>query len=477
MKKTIFLTGGTGVMGFETLKELLRRGEFKVRLLVRESKKNRRKLKQYAAHPDVTLIWGDLMNEEDVSRALGDAEVVLHLGGMVSPMADRYPDLTMKVNVGAARNIVNAIKKCPSPDDVALVYIGSVAQTSDRQEPFHWGRTGDPIMASKYDYYGVSKILAERLIAESGLKKWVSLRQSGILHKGLIFNGSDPISFHVPLNGVLEWSTVEDSARLMAGVCGRDVPDSFWRNFYNIGSGKEFRLTNYEFEVLLLKALGCPPPEKVFDAAWFATRNFHGHWYEDSDRLNTLIPFREEISVEDYFSRMKKGMPWWMNLTPLAPAFLIKWGMKQVAKTKDYGTLDWLRRNDCEDKIEAFFGSRDEQKKIGSWKDINLRHPSDHPVHLSHGYDETKAESELDITDMQEAARFRGGECLSEEMDNGDLDTPLKWRCAFGHEFEATPRVVLKGGHWCKECLPAPWRYEEEARVNPFLAQVWQSKS
>lgn len=475
MKRTVFLTGATGVMGSETLKELLRTEEFKVRLLVRESKKNRKKLRPYFNNPDVTVVWGDLLNEDDVYRALGDAEVVLHLGGMVSPMADRYPERTMEVNVGAARNVVNAIKKSDNPDEVALVYIGSVAQTSNRSAPLHWGRTGDPIMASKYDYYGVSKILAERIVAESGLKKWVSLRQSGILHKGLIFNGSDPISFHVPLNGVLEWATVEDSARLMAGVCRRNVPDSFWCNFYNIGSGKEFRLTNYEFEQLLLKALGCPSPEKVFEPGWFATRNFHGHWYEDSDKLNDIIPFRESITAEDYFLRMRKGMPWWMNLTPLAPAFLIKWGMKQVAKTKDYGTLDWLGREDCEEKIEAYFGSREEQERIGGWNEFELRHPSEKPVHLSHGYDETKPATELDIEDMQAAAHFRGGECLSEEMDKGDLDTPLKWRCAFGHEFEATPRLILKGGHWCPDCLPAPWRYEEESKVNPFIAQIWRN--
>jgi len=32
---------------------------------------------------------------------------------------------------------------------------------------------------------------------------------------------------------------------------------------------------------------------------------------------------------------------------------------------------------------------------------------------------------------------------------------------------------VLKGGHWCPECAPPGWRYDEEARRNPFFAQVW----
>ena len=106
---------------------------------------------------------------------------------------------------------------------------------------------------------------------------------------------------------------------------------------------------------------------------------------------------------------------------------------------------------------------------------MDLSNPSDVPVVLDHGYDEKKPTEELGLDDMQKAAKFRGGECTSEEMTPGDLFTPLEWKCAFGHEFKMTPNSVLKGGHWCPTCEPAPWRYDEIAKVNPFLAQVWHS--
>ena len=473
-KRIVFMTGGTGVMGFETLKEFSRRlDRFEIRLLARPSRKNRRKLAPYLEHPEISVTWGDLQNYEDVAKAMGNADVVLHIGGLVSPVADHYPEKTLNVNIKAARHIVDAIKGRPDKDEVRLIYIGSVAQTSHRHEPHHWGRTGDPIMAGVYDYYGISKIIAESIVAESGLKHWVSLRQSGILHKGLIFNGSDPISFHVPLRGVLEWATVEDSARLMANISERDVPEEIWRNFFNIGSGKEFRLTNYQFESMLLKSLGCPPPEKVFETGWFATRNFHGQWYTDSDKLERLVPFREHITADDYFRRLARQLPWWIRLTPLVPASLIKWGMKQVALTKDLGTLDWLRHKNNEKKIEAYFGGRERQNNIPDWNQFDTTPPSAKAVDLDHGYDETKPDAELDLRDMRKAAEFRGGKCLSENMTKGDLDIPLEWECAFGHKFEATPRMILKGGHWCPECLPAPWNYDEESRRNPFMAQVW----
>ncbi len=78
-----------------------------------------------------------------------------------------------------------------------------------------------------------------------------------------------------------------------------------------------------------------------------------------------------------------------------------------------------------------------------------------------------------DINDMRKAAEFRGGKCLSDSMTKGDLRSPITWSCQFGHEFKASPTLVLLGGHWCPECFPMPWNYDEIARGNPFFAQVW----
>ncbi|MEO7348763.1 MAG: hypothetical protein ABIW32_02710 [Terrimesophilobacter sp.] len=40
-----------------------------------------------------------------------------------------------------------------------------------------------------------------------------------------------------------------------------------------------------------------------------------------------------------------------------------------------------------------------------------------------------------------------------------------------GHEFEATAYLVLRAGHWCRECAPPPWD-ADRAAGNPFLSQV-----
>lgn len=482
-KKKVFITGATGNMGGAAFRELLRRSDrFDIVLLARHSKKNIKKLGQYQDNPSVRIIWGDLTDYEAVLKGVTGADYVLHIGGMVSPAADMYPERTLKVNVQGAQNVIRAIKAQPRPDDIGAVYIGSVAQVGNHLPPRHWGRCGDPIYTSVYDWYSVSKCLAELVFAESGLKRWVSIRQTGMLYPDLLKKANDPIACHVPLRGVLEWSTLEDSGRVCANVCEDGVPEEFWRGFYNLSSGAPFRLTNYEFESMLLRGMSCPPVEKVFGANWFATKNFHGEWYLDADRLEEYLHFREGITAEEYFRRMKRQLPWYFSLAPIAPAFAIKAFMRHVAVSNPLGTLYWFKHGDT-GRIKAHFGSIEEWKAIPSWKEMDLSRPSDRPedaVVLDHGYDETKPLSELNIEDMRAAAKFRGGECLSETMTPGDLFTPLRWRCQFGHEFEMTPNTVLRGGHWCPNCLPKydpanpnPWNFKAIAAGNPFFAQVY----
>lgn len=54
--------------------------------------------------------------------------------------------------------MIKAIKEQPDPDKVHFVYVGTVAETGARTYPIHWGRVGDPINPSIFDYYALSKV-------------------------------------------------------------------------------------------------------------------------------------------------------------------------------------------------------------------------------------------------------------------------------------------------------------------------------
>ena len=377
MRKTVFITGATGNMGWAGFLELLKKDRFNIRLLARDSKKNRRKLAPYMSRPDVTVVWGDLTRYEDVLQGVRGSDYVLHVGGMVSPAADYYPEKTLKVNVVAAENVVKAVLAQPNASEIKTVYIGSVAQYGDRNPPYHWGSAEDPQAPAKFDMYALSKIRSEEIFATAGLKYWVSLRQTGILYPGIL-SVVNPTAFHVPMGGVLEWATIEDSGRLLAQVCEDWVPEDFWNKAYNISSGEQYRMTNYEFMTRMLSSLGLPSPEKVFEPEWFALKNFHGMWYTDADLLDEILHFRANEPVDDYFASMKSKLPWFYSLAFLAPAWAVKMFMKPYAFEKGMGTQWWVK-NDPE-KFEAYYGSREAYEAIKSWDDVR---PQELPRHIN----------------------------------------------------------------------------------------------
>ena len=381
-----------------------------------------------------------------------------------------YPQKTLRVNVLSAENVARSVLAQPNADSIKVVYIGSVAQYGDRRIPFHWGRTGDPVLASRYDMYSVSKCKAEKAIVDSGIRHWVSIRQTGILYPGIL-GAVNPTAFHVPVSGVLEWATIEDSGRLLANVCGDDVPEEFWNRFYNLSSGEQYRMSNYEFETRMLAALGLPGPEKIFEPQWFATRNFHGMWYTDADVLESYLHFRANIPVDDYFRNMKKSLPWFYSLAFLVPAFAVKLFLKPYAYEKGLGTQTWVK--DDPEKLEAFFGSKQEYESIRSWDDVrppylekNIQKAADKVIVLDHGWDESKSLDSLTDEQLEDAAAFRGGHFVRRIEGN-----MCEWECEKGHLFMASLEYVLLGGGWCTDCDLDKWTIETSPS-NKFVCQL-----
>lgn len=470
MKKRVFISGVTGTMGKSGLKHLLEHLDIlEIVTLVRPSKTNKKIMSQYAGSIDI--IWGDLENYDDVKKALLNVDYILHVAALVSPMADSQPNLAYSVNVGSIKNILRAISEL-NLSEVKLVNIGSVAQTGSRMYPIHWGRVGDPIKASVDDYYATTKTIAERLVIESGLKYWVSLRQTGILHYGLL-NLFDPIMFHQPLDNVLEWVSEDDSGRLLANICLKDLPDDFYKNVYNIGGGEKCRINNYEFLQKMLKVIGVRDIEKIFEPQWFALKNFHGQFYLDSDKLNDFLDFRRE-SLDDFLIRLKKDVKLPATLLKYVPANLTKNLIMKKICQKPSGPLAWIKNNESE-KIKAFYGSIDNFNNIPSWDKLVVRSNYAKKVILDHGYNEAK--TKLDFKDILKVAKFRGGYILSPPADFINLDSQLLWKCAFNHKFKASVRLVLKTGHFCPECEAPPWNYKNIAKKNSFFDQVYKKET
>ncbi len=482
-KQRVFLTGATGAMGFAGLIELLKDTDIQdIVTLARPSEKNRKLLAPYQHTEGLDIRWGDLKNYDGVLECVRDADIVLHVGALVSPAADYNPEETMMINFGSTFNIIKAIRELGQQDKTGLVFIGTVAETGDRMPPIHWGRVGDPIKPSVFDYYAVSKVAAERLVIESGLKRWVCLRQTGIIGPKMC-DIEDAIMFHNCLNNVLEYASDRDSAVLLKNLCRKEydgaLKENFWGHIFNIGGGDSCRIDTYQMFKTMFEAIGIRDLSAVMDSKWFATRNFHGQYYLDSDKLNDILEFRSDSMAYFYDEYLKMLGP---TATLARVVTKLPGGQKlmgSILKKRflklahaEHGPAGFVKNNK-EGHIAAYWGSKTACDAVPPINEFERFTDWDTVVPISHGYDESKPESELSLDDMKSAASFRGGECVSESMTAGDWAGKLMFRCAFGHAFDASPRLILEGGHWCSVCERESWNYHARAKVDPFFAQVW----
>jgi UDP-glucose 4-epimerase len=104
----VLITGGAGRLGLKACKAFLRNG-FQVRMLDLETSGNRKRIQQLRGKMEVR--WGDITRAESVGPALEGAEAVVHLAGILPPVADQNPELARRVNIGGTRVLVDLLKR------------------------------------------------------------------------------------------------------------------------------------------------------------------------------------------------------------------------------------------------------------------------------------------------------------------------------------------------------------------------------
>lgn len=494
-KKTVFITGASGSMGSEVLKQIMLTEKFNTVILLRKKPVNEKlAVKLKGLYGDsIEVVFGDLSNYEDCVKCVEKADYVLHMAAIIPPASDHHPEAAEKANFFGTKNLIDAIKASPRADEIKFVETGTVAEYGNRDFKHPWGRVGDPLMPSAFDFYAITKLRGERYVVESGLKNWVSLRQSGILYDNVMNNNmADGLMFHTCYNTPIEWATARDSGRLLRNLVVFDsegtLDKGFWRNCYNIGSGAGARVTGYETLDIGFKMMGCTAKD-IFRPHWNAMRNFHCMWYYDSDKLNDYLQFREE-DFYDFWGKLAKKC-WYFKFGKPFKGLIRKFAIERLFKSSN-APMYWVEHN-MEGRLNAFFGGRAAWEALPrDWKDFPLLcegQTPDGPVDyddlkditkvkekgllLSHGYDESKPDSELGYEDFQQAAEFRGGKCLTTTAKKGDLYTQIEWESHTGNKFMASPYGVLKAGYWDPDMQPAPWNFDELSRHIPFFAQIW----
>ncbi len=482
----VSLTGVTGNMGYEAIKEVLTLNSVeKVKALVFPTDKRVKKIRMLGSR--VEIILGSLADMDVCENLVKDADYVVNMAAVIPPMSDQYPSRAVACNEVGVKNLIAAIER--QSVQPRFIHISTVALYGNRTHVHPWARIGDPLLISPFDIYTITKMRGEFAVLESNIDRFVVLRQTACLYDGLIFsNLSDGLLFHTCFNSPLEWITVHDSGVLIKNIIERDstladLDDKFWRKCFNIGGGDKNRITGYDTFNEGLKLVGGKTKD-LFEPSFNAIRNFHGVWFYDGQELEELFHYQSE-TVEEYWKQLFKKYRV-MKIARIFPKKLIK-KIAIMRLFKDPNSVRYWYNNNDEARLLAYFGGKSNYERLMQigWdyfpllvenKDQNgnfidfaaLKDPKNASL-TPHFYDESKP---IDIEALRSVARAHGGRLLSKKFVS--LYDKLKWQNSDGDTFIARPYTVLFGGHWFNPSYKNNvWDFDRLAKVDKVYASLW----
>ena len=288
----VLVTGGAGKLGVTVCKAFLNNG-FGVRVYDLNNDHNRKSIKKIGRKAEI--VWGDITEPDSVRRALEGVDFVVHMAGILPPLADEKPELARKVNVEGTRTLVDLIKENSS--NIPLVFTSSVAvfgPTPNATELISPDRND----ASPRDTYGETKIAAENLIKESGID-FLTLRLAAVLY----FNHevSDlKRMFSIPLSNRIEFCHPDDLALAILNAV-KNFP-LLKGNTLVISGGPDQQMLYKDMVGAILNVMGLPLPP----ANKFTQQPSYLDWY-DTSKSQELLDFQRK-SFADYLRDYTGGL-------------------------------------------------------------------------------------------------------------------------------------------------------------------------
>ena len=169
------MTGSTGQVGSEVVRQLVARGD-EVRCLVRDPERAR-----LLDGVEVERVQGDVTAPETLGRAMHGCEAVIHLAGMISYLA-RHRARQEQVNVGGTRNVLDA---AAAAGVRRVVYTSSMATLGhvdgdgegDEDTAYNWGRF-------RLGYMETKRVAEDLVLADT--------RVEGVaVNPGIVFGARD----------------------------------------------------------------------------------------------------------------------------------------------------------------------------------------------------------------------------------------------------------------------------------------------
>lgn len=287
----VLITGGAGRLGITVCKAFLQEG-FQIRILDLDTPNNRKNVKRLPVGAEIQ--WGDVTKPDSAQKALDGVDAVIHMAGILPPVAEEKPELAAKVNVGGTRILVEQLKH--KGMRIPFVFTSSVAvfgPTPNATKPL----CPEEHLPNPKGTYGETKLQAENLIKESGID-YVILRLSATMYLSFSIHDLKRM-FTVPLNNRVEYCHPDDAALAILNAV-KNFEKVRGRTLV-ISGGPTQRMQYKDMIGAILRVIGLPLPP----ARKFTTEPYYLDCYDtvESQKLlkfqqHTLIDYIKDFSRE-----------------------------------------------------------------------------------------------------------------------------------------------------------------------------------
>ena len=158
--KNLFITGGAGFIANTLIKNYIENNKI---IVYDNFHRDTLSSSSVANHPNLTIIKGDVLNLEDLTKAMKGAEIVIHAAGIAGiDTVIKNPVRTMQVNMIGTANVLEAAKENQIEDRIidfsTSEVFGSMAFKSSETDQTVSGSAGEARWT-----YAVSKLAGEHL--------------------------------------------------------------------------------------------------------------------------------------------------------------------------------------------------------------------------------------------------------------------------------------------------------------------------
>lgn len=289
--KKILVTGAGGTVGLQVIRFLLSEGKYEITALEIKNKHVYKRLKQFRKR--INIVYGDVNDSAIIDALVKDHDAIIHLAGVLPPLANVREDLCREIDYGGTKTIVDAIKDY-NPDCYFLY--SSSSSIYGIQDNYENITVKTKSNLDEYDFFSKCKLDSENYIKDN-LKHYTIFRLAYVLGDP----GPENLIYNITPNSSCELLSSEDAG--YAFVAALDNEKALNKKTFNVSGGEKFRTKYKDYLVHVFQTYGLSL--KFLSAYLFAEKNYYGGYYKDGDKLEEILHFRSK-NLDVYYSTLLK---------------------------------------------------------------------------------------------------------------------------------------------------------------------------